>query len=508
MKRFLILALVCLMLLPVLAACGNKTTPPATTTEKKTEAGDLSSSEESVTDVPEDLYKPSRDLTQLDYEDEIVRILQCDFKKDEFDFNAGSSETMSNAVYARNKQVEEDLGIRFEYISVNSNAQSPDVLASAVRQNAQNTEKDAFHIVAQPSYYSVSLILDGLYRDLATVENSYIDLSRKYWTSGFMAASTVNDRYYFLVGELCTSVLDEMEVVFVNDQLVDDYLGGIDLHQLVYDKGWTYDKMLSLLAEVGSGEESGVWGMALDVNSHSIDGMLGAMKLTTVGIGENGLPQVNINNDHNVTIVEKLRDLYWSNQAVYNSDRDKLGTAISKFTDKSAIFTMNMLKNAENLYKSGIKYTLIPMPMYDDRQDDYVVTAHDEYSSISICASVGEASKYTAVVEDLCYRSHDTTYNAKYEKTYAGQYAQTLKNRKMFDYMFEHLNFSLGSIYSYVLGECKNMPRYLIYPETNKYPTEGANRLGSIPTMFINLEATAKEKLVDFIAFFYGEETE
>lgn len=503
MKRFLILALVCLMLLPVLAACGNKTTPPATTTEKKTEAGDLSSSEESVTDVPEDLYKPSRDLTALDYKDEIVRILQCDFKKDEFDFNAGNSETMSNAVYSRNKQVEADLGIRFEYVSVNSNSKSPNVLASKVRQNATADKKDMFHIVSQPSYYSVQLILEGLYQDLAAVENNYLDLSRKYWTAGFMEASTVNDRYYFLVGELCTSVLDEMEVVFVNDQLVDDYLGGIDLHKLVYDKGWTYDKMLSLLAEVGSGEESGVWGMSLDVNSLSIDGMLGAMKMTTVEIGENGLPQVDINNDHNVTIVEKLRDLYWNNQAVTNK-----GGAIKHFTSAESIFTMNMLKNAENLYKSGIKYTLIPMPMYDDKQDDYVVTAHDEYSSISICASVGEDSKYTAVVEDLCYRSHDTTYNAKYEKTYAGQYVQTLKNRKMFDYMFEHLNFSLGSIYSYVLGECKNMPRYLIYPETNKDLPEGLNRLGSIPTMFINLEATAKEKLVDFIAFFYGEETE
>lgn len=498
MKRFLILALVCLMLLPVLAACGNKTTPPATTTEKKTEAED-----ESVTDVPEDLYKPSRDLTQLDYEDEIVRILQCDFKKDEFDFNAGNSEIMSNAVYSRNKQVEADLGIRFEYVSVKSTSTSPDVLAATVRKNATADKKDMFHIVSQPSYYSVQLILEGLYQDLAAVENNYIDLSRKYWTAGFMEASTVNDRYYFLVGELCTSVLDEMEVVFVNDQLVDDYLGGIDLHEMVYDKKWTYDKMLSLLAEVGSGEESGVWGMSLDVNSLSIDGMLGAMKMTTVEIGENGLPQVDINNDHNVTLVEKLRDLYWNNQAVTNK-----GGAIKHFTSAESIFTMNMLKNAENLYKSGVKYTLIPMPMYDDKQDDYVVTAHDEYSSISICASVGEASKYTAVVEDLCYRSHDTTYNAKYEKTYAGQYAQTLKNRKMFDYMFEHLNFSLGSIYSYVLGECKNMPRYLIYPETNKYPTESANRLGSIPTMFINLEATAKEKLVDFIAFFYREETE
>lgn len=496
MKRFLILALVCLMLLPVLAACGNKTTPPATTTEKKTEAGD-----ESVTDVPEDLYKPSRDLTQLDYKDEIVRILQCDFKKDEFDFNAGSSETMSDAVYSRNKQVEEDLGIRFEYVSVNSNAQSPNMLAAAVRQNAQNTEKDAFHIVAQPSYYSVSLIMDGLYWDLATVENSYIDLSRKYWSAGFINASTVNDRYYFLVGELCTSVLDEMEVMFVNDQLVDDYLDGIDLHELVYDKGWTYDKMLSLLAEVGSGEDSGVWGMALDVNSLSIDGMLASLKLTTVGIADNGMPKVDINNAHNIGIVEKLRDLYWNNPSVTNQ-----GGAIKNFKDQqNAVFTMNMLKNAADLYKSGIRYTLIPMPMFDEKQDDYVVTAHDEYSSISICASVKDASMYTAVVEDLCYRSHDTTYNAKYEKTYAGQYAQTLKNRKMFDFMFDHLNFDLGAVYSYVLGECKNTPRYLLYPESIKGIP--ANRLSSIPDTFINLEIKAKAGLEKFIEFFYSEKS-
>lgn len=496
MKRFLILALVCLMLLPVLAACGNKTTPPATTTEKKTEAGD-----ESVTDVPEDLYKPSRDLTALDYKDEIVRILQCDFKKDEFDFNEGSSETMSNAVYSRNKQVEEDLGIRFEYVSVNSNAQSPNMLAAAVRQNAQNTEKDAFHIVAQPSYYSVSLILDGLYWDLATVENSYIDLSRKYWSAGFINASTVNDRYYFLVGELCTSVLDEMEVMFVNDQLVDDYLDGIDLHELVYDKGWTYDKMLSLLTEVGSGEESGVWGMALDVNSLSIDGMLASLKLTTVGIGDNGMPKVDINNAHNIGIVGKLRDLYWNNPSVTNQ-----GGAIKNFKDQqNAVFTMNMLKNAADLYKSGIRYTLIPMPMFDEKQEDYIVTAHDEYSSISICASVKDASMYTAVVEDLCYRSHDTTYNAKYEKTYAGQYAQTLKNRKMFDFMFDHLNFDLGAVYSYVLGECKNTPRYLLYPESIKGIP--ANRLSSIPDTFINLEIKAKAGLEKFIDFFYSEKS-
>ena len=500
MKRFLILALACLMLLPALAACGKKDTPPADTSERQTTTADQTT----VTDVPENLYKPSQDLTQLDFEDRKVRILQCDFKKDEFDFNFGSSETMSNAVFSRNKQVETDLGVRFDYVTVKSDAHSPNVLTAAVQKNMDAAEKDAFHIVAQPSYYSVQIILNGWYRDLASVENSYIDLTRKYWSSGFMEASTVNGRYYFLVGELCTSVLDEMEVVFVNDRLVADHLDGINLRELVYNKGWTYDKMLSLIATVGSGAESGTWGMALDVNSLSIDGMLGAMKLTTVGIGDNGLPQVDINNSHNVDVVTKLRDLYWDNSAVYNSTRDKKDSAIKTFTNGNAVFTMNMLKNAENLYKSDIgAYTLLPMPMYDSKQEDYVVTSHDEYTSMSICANVSDPAMYTAVLEDLCYRSHATTYNAKYVKTYGMQYAQNEENSKMFDFLFDHLNFDLGAVYSYVLGECKNTPRYLLYPETIKgLPS---NKLSSIPSTFVNLEVAVKAGLEKFITFFYGE---
>ncbi len=505
MKRFLIIFLVCLMLLPVLSACGgkengNETNETATTPEND----NATTVAETETEIPEDLYAPSRDMTALDYDDATVRILQITTKSDEFDFNQGSSETMANAVYSRNKLVEKELGIRFEYVSVNSTSSSPQVLNNAVRNNVTADETTMFHIVSQPSYYTVELILEGLYLDVNQIEDNYIDLTRKYWSSGFMEASTVNNRSYFLVGELCTSVLDEMEVVFVNDQLAADYYDDLDLHELVYDKEWTYEKMLELIAEVGNGSESGIWGMTLDVNSLSIDGMLGALGMTTVYIGENDLPQVDINNEQNIDIVTKLRELYWNNQAVNNAG----GRAIKNFTEQKAVFTMNMLKNAENLYKSDVKYTLIPMPLYNEEQDDYVVTAHDEYSSIAICANVTNPSMYSAAVEDLCYRSHDTTYNAKYEKTYGSRYAQTLKNREMFNYMFEHLNFTLGGVYSYVLGQCKNMPRYLIYPETNKYPDANSNRLGSIPSMFINLEATAKEKLTAFIEFFYAEDEE
>ena len=502
MKRVWILVLACLMLVPALAACrkspgGN---PSSTSGTPTTEAPTTDTGSE--TDEPEDYYKPTQDLTKLDYDDVKVRILQCEYKRDEFDFNFGSSETMSNAVFSRNKQVEEDLGIRFEYISVASDPRSPEKLSSEVRENRDLDENDKFHIVAQPSYYSVSLILEGLYQNLASVENSYIDLSRKYWSQGFMEASTVNDRYYFLVGELCTSVLDEMEVVFVNKSLAADYFGDTDLQELVYNKEWTYEKMLELIDTAGSGESSGTWGLIATPNSLSIDGMLGSMGLTTVSIGDNGLPQSSINNATNIGIVEKLRDLYWNNASVSNT-----GDAVKRFSEGESIFTMSMLVNAANLYKSGIQYTLIPMPMYGENQGDYVVTAHDEYTSLSVCAGLVDMSRYTAVLEDLCYRSHETTYAAKYEKTYGSRYAQSPENRRMFDFMYQHLNFDLGAIYSYVLGECKNVPRYLLYPyDVNMKDVGTLSRNASITTIFINLENQVNNGLEKFIEFFYADE--
>ena len=502
MKRFLIFALACLMLVPALAACSEKPEPKpsGTTNAATTEAPE--NNDGVVTDDPEALYKPTQDLTKLDFDDAKVRILQCEYKRDEFDFNYGNSETMSNAVFSRNKQVEEDLGIRFEYVTVKSDSRSPGVLAGEIRKNESLDQKDKIHIVAQPSYYSVSIILEGLYENLAGMENSYIDLSRKYWSSGYLDASTVNGRNYFLVGELCTSVLDEMEVVFVNNALALTYFSDIDLYDTVYNNEWNYEKMRELIAMAGAGESSGTWGLVANANSLSIDGMLSSMGMTTVSIGDNGLPQSGINNAENIAIVEKLRDLYWNNISVSNT-----GDAIKRFSEGEAIFTMNMLVYAANLYKSGIEYTLIPMPMYGERQEDYVVTAHDEYSSISLCKGLVDASRYTAVIEDLCYRSHETTYAAKYEKTYGTQYAQSMDNRKMFDFMYQHLNFDLGAVYSNVLGDCKNVPRYLLYSYDVPVGSVGTlSKDTSIVSTFVNLENQVDVALEKFIEFFYSDE--
>lgn len=492
MKRFLTLLLACLMLLPALAACGTGTTPAQPTGTTPSDDGTQAPGGEQTT---EDLWAPAQDLTKLNFNNEKVRLLQCEYKKAEFQPEGGTGDIVEQAVYSRNSQVEADLDIIFDYKTVASNMSSANVLEKAIESDRMaNDDSSRYHIVAQPSYYVMSIMMKGHYLNLGSVKNSYIDLNRNYWLDSYVEASIVNDSYYFVTGEVAYSILDEMEVVFANKALVNNYFSDMDLYQMVYDKEWTYAKMLELIAEAGDGESTGTYGLTMDINSLSIDGMLCAMKLTMIDKNENGMPTVNINTQRNIDIVEKLRALYRGNESVKNSN------ALKTFSDGNAIFFMNMASNAASLYQNEIEYTLIPMPMYDSEQDDYVVAAHDEYSILSICVGVSNPEKYTAVLEDLAYRSHKTTYEAKYTKLYTARYAQIPENAEMFAFLYEHLNFSMGYIYSYVLGDCKNTPRYLLYG-ANVTP----NYLYGVGSTFETLEESVIIDLNEFIEFFFGK---
>ena len=105
----------------------------------------------------------------------------------------------------------------------------------------------------------------------------------------------------------------------------------------------------------------------------------------------------------------------------------------------------------------------MPIPKWDENQEDYSITAHDEYTGLTITSNVKDPQMITAVLECLAYHSHSTVYQAMYESTYRLRYSDNQKEADMFDFIYEHLEIKMGQIYSYVLGEAKNTPRYLLY---------------------------------------------
>lgn len=492
-KVFTVLCLLAL-LVGCFSACKSDKTPTDGSTTPDNSQTTVAPGEESD---PE--YTPSIDLSAKDFDKTTIRILQCDYKQTEF--NADSSaggETVAAEVFRRNALVELDLNIFIEYPTVANPTGQHGPLKSAVSRSVLGGDPNSmFHVVANPAYYVTSLIAEGLYMNLADIPDSNIDIGKRYWSQNYIEESVLNDRYYFLVGELCTSVIERTEVMYVNKLQFENYFPDAEesIYETVYGKKWTYGRMLEMIAKAGDGDSIGTYGLTLPISSWSIDGMLAALKLDMLTRDSYGIPKVNANTSHNYDLITALRDLYYNNPSVETNDYSGL------FRSGNAVFTSTLLMESGSFYDAGIKYSIIPQPMWDESQDDYVVTPHDEYTSLSICSNVTNTDAVTAFLEDMAYRSHSTTYPAVFQTTYRLRYSENPEDAEMFDFIYERLSFSMGAIYSYVLGECKNVPRYLIYPQDRGVTP---NVTYPVQSTLTSLAWSMETDLATFLEIFYS----
>lgn len=460
LARILALLLILSIAVTAFAACTKDKNPPPVDTDE-TKADDQSTEE-----LGPDEWTPDTDLSKLDYELATVRILQRESTKDEFFSESGvEGSTVSQAVYNRNDAVMSDLNIEFEFKTVAYSPNSTGAFGTAVRTSVNSgSEQDMYHIVANPMYYTSAYILEGLYIELGSIEDSYINTDKGYWNSGFIEEQKLDGKYYYLLGDACSTLIEMMEVVFVNNDLAEQYLYEYDLYELVYNGEWTYAKFLELIAKASNGDETGTYGFSVNPNSYNIDGFLSGMGLTILDKGNGALiPSVNVNSEHNFNIITALRDLYYENSAVSSSG------GYSKFVNGQSIFTIDRAIQSNDFFAKEVKYSLLPIPKWDETQADYSITAHDEYTGLTIPSNVKDPQMITAVLESLAYHSHSTVYQAMYESTYRLRYSDNQKEADMFDFIYDHLEIKMGQIYSYVLGEAKNTPRYLLYPSSNTY---------------------------------------
>ena len=494
MKKVFAMLLLLAMLVGCFAACKKDDTPGTETSP----AGNDSSGPSGSGEEEDPNYTPSVDLTAEDFGGETIRLLQCEYKQDEF-YTDGtdSAETVAAKVFRRNARVEADLNILIDYATVDNPSGLYQPLQNAVSQSVLgNDPSTMYHVVANPAYYSSAMISAGLFKNIASIEDNFIDITRYYWSQDYIEKSMINNRYYFLVGELCTSVIERTEVMFVNKQLFNNYFPdlGKTMYDIVYDREWTYERMLEMIAVAGDGASTMTYGLALPVNSWSIDGMQAAMELDMLTVNSLGIPQVNVNTEHNSDLISAMRELYYENSSVTTTDPTGV------FAGGQAIFTATLMLDSPTFYDAGISYSLIPHPMWDSTQEDYIITPHDEYTALSICSNVANTAAVTAFLEDMAYRSHSTTYPAVFYETYQLRYNENPEDAEMYDFIYEHLSFSMGAIYSFILGECKNIPRYLLYPADRVTP----NINSGIQSNLTSLADSMEIDLADFLEIFYS----
>ncbi len=505
MKKIICGLLACLMLFSMVA-CGGDDTPPVDTqaqtedgSDAQSEGADQSesqSAQEALTNPLGEALKPDEilEVPRVNYAGAEIRILQKSTTVDEMYAEKEIGELINDAVYDRNKFVENYLNVKLVYDSAAADVRNYQEFETKVR-GAVDSGYDQIHIISNYTYNAPTLIQEGAFLNINGIaeEENLIDLDKKWWNQSFHDESEINGKLYMLCGDITTTIIDWAEVVFYNNSMIKQYVGeDVDILQMVYDFEWTYEEFLRMAHLVGDGKTNGgEWGYTAPTNSNSLDGMIMGMAadLTIRDLRNN--PVMNLNTPRNIEIGNRMRALYNNDASANCSDADMS----SYFCDGKSMFYTNILVTAGKQLKSTtLDYGVVPPPLYDENQEEYRIVPQDNVSSLSLLCHVD--AMLPAVTRTLEVMGSESYINLRHciqWKCYKQRYLKTEAKGRMFDYIVDNIYYDFGYTYAKVMNGpyqlIRNYARYM----------EGSNYIDSLTSKLESEEAVAEEELGRFL---------
>ena len=390
--------------------------------------------------------------------------------------NAGSfdakrdGDVVHNAVYDRNKELSDWLGcaIRVEEFVGDTNDET---MYEEIQGLAQTP---MYHIITTATYKMVRLAVEGMLHDLACQQ--YIDLTMDYYDDGYNAALNAGGRQYLAAGKLSLSWYRYQIVTIFNRNLFKEY--NVEYpYEIVLNREWTVAKMSEYANEFyddlnGDGlyDEEDQYGYYLFVGSGSsqTDGFMGAFNLRMLTKTADGYYVAReFDSTPWVTAMTAFLDMLDSD-GCFASKTFAAGhgnTAIEKkfSNQETAMITYRMYVVESDAYvalsrdKEG--YGILPLPMADKDQEDYVSFVQDQVLSFGIPNSmVGQdLITATAFLEAFAWVSYTTTVPAYYEKALTKKYVIDEKSKGMLaivdsNIIVDPVNVYYGSYFNFTTG--------------------------------------------------------
>lgn len=467
MKRILAVILAAVMLCGLLVACGGGTDEPATQSKAaesntpESNAGDVStdvpavSEEESV--EPVDPYEHLRQY-YCDEEREVVFLVNNGnggrYKSIEILPFEDSADAIKTAVAERNAIVENLLNIKIA-----------EVRSDTVLDDARNDiSGEGYYDILMPWMdYASTLAADGSLYDLYTFSD-IIHLDQPYWDQRANSDLSFGNKLFFTTGDFSLLTFDCTHAIVFNKDLAEDS-GCDDMYELLRNNAWTYDALWRN-AKLVTADTDGVdgmtfldtWGFFLNEN-FTTSMFIGAGERLTVKDSDD-IPAMAPINDRYSQVVDKIRQIYNDNTSTiiiegYLSQlngkySDVYAAASAAFGEGRALFRSLSMVDLEELDDYSVNYGLLPVPKFNDEQDEYynIVSAFLA-SCICISNAVLDPELSAAVAEAMAMASTDTVRRAYYETVLKGRRIPDEAGEFALDLIFDSRLYEIAKIYKF-----------------------------------------------------------
>ena len=430
--KILALALAALMVLPMLAACGDTGETTDTTAGAETEA----------------TTEKQPAVSKKDYQDAEFTAIYCadTFNKGYFFIEEDERQPgndMDDKVYERMLNVEEYLGV--DIIAENGgNFQE----YTTPLKNAISAGDDSYQMVMTHVYMEVAnLITSNYLRDFQDFES--LQLEEDYWNYGLMEDLSINDKMYCGYNDFC---LANCYLIGFNKDMVAEYAGTIgNLYDQVRNKEWTIEKMISYAALVSRDNGDGNWD---DQDTYGFACHAWVPLVSFQHAAEIPIVKENADGEFYVSpMVDNAEKIVALDEMIYNFMNAESTYTWSPFDGKPQLNlksgrVMFEIVNNYSLVatkEEDVKVGVLPYPKWDTKQEKYQTLSWN--GVLGIPTTVQDDDMVGDVIEMLAWYSEDVN-TAFYETLLGSKVADAPEDVEMLNLVWAGQVSDMGLVFS------------------------------------------------------------
>ena len=479
------------------SSTGNKDTKPGVTGETNDYGEETFTSPNDYDEVAKDPEVKDQTLNIIVRDQaSVMREWYKDVPEDEVD----------EVIAYRNESVAAKIGLKDVNYTLMGSSDYEDCLntfTAAIMEDVDN----GFHyydIVANYAYAGATTTIRNYLANLADTEIfPYFDFTLPCWNQAIVSTTMVNDKLYYITGDLNLSTFDKSMVVFINKDLYTDRKDASDpddLQDVALAGEWDYEdlyKWASVYEDTGDGANThdDIHGINASYSSIPVDAMPYAWDLDYLIEEADGSHSYNVvGNTKIAEAVDMAKDLFHG-----VSDSDQTGAQgvanwnatgactlggysepVTHFANDLSVFTLHLLYCTADdnvmMREMSSEFGLLPMPKFDEDQENYGTTSHDAYTLMTVIDHSGSSvtikgnaiSAYLQLSSEESYTNVRGYYiNEIVKQKYFGMSESLEKSQEIFDIIADNVEFTFISIYAPQLNAILNSCWREVVTESN-----------------------------------------
>lgn len=274
-----------------------------------------------------------------------------------------NGDTMNDAIYERNRKVEERYNITLSEI--------PSSSAQADYLKSVQAGDNAFDVALLRMEWALPVVLENAAVNWNNIP--YLELDREWWVQGSLTSMSLLNNIYYGVSLFDTSHFDSVRAFYFNKQMIEDFKLESP-YDLVKSGKWTLDKFHEMgLSVVSDLNGDGVWdsndryayGGTPNITGNTL--MCGVGAILSIGKDKDDSPYFDLDKE---SAIERLT-------AVANIVGEDGGFTcrndyVDVFKNGNMLFMSELIFGAVSMRDSETDFGIIPAPKYNEDQEEYI----------------------------------------------------------------------------------------------------------------------------------------